>query len=85
METKIPNNSEFSHVRDTFQFSVVEQLLGADICTPLKAPSHQASASTDGYVPQHFRRHATSMLSVHKPIIFTHRRHWQHYAGPTLR
>ena len=37
-------------------------------CT-IKAPSHQASASTDGYVPQHFRYHATSMLSVHKPFL----------------
>ncbi len=27
--------------------------------------SHQASASTDGNVPKNFRRHATSMLSVH--------------------
>ena len=44
--------------------------------TTFKAPSHQASTSTDGYVPQHFRRHATSMLSVHKPITFTHGRHW---------
>ena len=42
-----------------------------------KAPSHQASASTDGNVPQHFRRHAMPTLSVHKPITFTH--------GPTLR
>ncbi len=50
----------------------------------IKAPSHQASASTDGYVPHHFRRHATSMLSVHKPITFTHGWHWWHYAGPML-
>ncbi len=35
---------------------------------PHKAPSHQASASTDGYVHQHFRRHAMPTLSVHKPI-----------------
>ena len=47
-----------------------------------KAPSHQASASTDGYVPQHFGPHATSMLSVHKPITFTHRWHWWQYTGP---
>ncbi len=51
----------------------------------VKAPSHQASASTDGNVPQHFRHHAMPMLSVHKPITFTHGRHWRHYAGPTLR
>ncbi len=38
----------------------------------LKAPSHQASVSTDGYVPQHFRHHATSMLSVDNPVTFTH-------------
>ncbi len=42
-----------------------------------KAPSHQASASTDGYVPQHFRRHAMPTLSVHKPITYTHGRHWR--------
>ncbi len=55
------------------------------MCDSVKAPSHQASASTDGYVPQHFRRHAMPMLSVHKPITFTHGWHWRHYAGPTLR
>ncbi len=38
----------------------------------VKAPSHQASASTDGNVPQHFRQHAMPMLSMHKPITFTH-------------
>ncbi len=38
-------------------------------CRVLKAPSHQASASTDDYVPQHFRRHATSMLSCTNPLL----------------
>ncbi len=47
----------------------------------IKAPSHQASASTDGYVPQHFRHHATLMLSVHKTITFTHGQHWGQYAS----
>ncbi len=47
----------------------------------LKTPSHQASASTDGNVPQHFRRHAMPTLSVHKPITFTHGPHWRQYAS----
>ena len=75
---------------------IVERLTGLLVSFPLcsacasshmgvKAPSHQASASTDGYFPQHLRRHAMPMLSVHKPITFTHGRHWQQYAGPTLR
>ncbi len=48
----------------------------------LKALSRQAPVSTDGYVPQHFRRHAMSTLSVHKPINFTHGWHWWQYTGP---
>ncbi len=72
-------------VRDPHLVAVDDQVVPAVLRTRLhtwcqrfvfrasiRAPSHQVSASTDGYVPQHFRRHATSILSMHKPITFTH-------------